>query len=96
MTDGVHIRDEFPNQVIEIEHTWIPMSDGIRLSARIWMPEYAANNPVPAILEYIPYRKRDGTRVRDDCRLWYWAGHGFICICLDIRGTGDSEGLITD
>ena len=59
MTDGTHIRDEFPNQVIEIEHTWIPMSDGIRLSARIWMPEYAVNNPLPAILEYIPYRKRD-------------------------------------
>ena len=96
MTDGVHIRDEFPNQVIEIEHTWIPMSDGIRLSARIWMPEYAVNNPVPAILEYIPYRKRDGTRVRDDCRHRYWAGHGYICIRLDIRGTGDSEGLITD
>ena len=96
MTDGTHIRDEFPNQVIEIEHTWIPMSDGIRLSARIWMPEYAVNNPVPAILEYIPYRKRDGTRVHDDCRHRYWAGHGYICIRLDIRGTGDSEGLITD
>jgi len=96
MTDSTQIREEYPNQVVEIEHTWIPLSDGIRLSARIWMPLDAVDNPVPAILEYIPYRKRDGTRVRDDCRHRYWAGHGYICIRLDIRGTGDSEGLITD
>ena len=66
MTDSTQIREEYPNQVVEIEHTWIPLSDGIRLSARIWMPLDAVDNPVPAILEYIPYRKRDGTRVRDD------------------------------
>jgi len=87
---------EFPRDVEEIEHVWIPMSDGVRLSARIWRPKDAGTDPVPAILEYIPYRKRDGTRVRDDCRHRYWAGHGYACIRLDIRGTGDSEGLITD
>ncbi len=32
----------------------------------------------------------------DNCRHGYWAGHGHACIRLDIRGTGDSEGLITD
>ncbi len=90
------IVDEFPHSVVEIEHIWIPMPDGVRLSARLWMPEDAKQTPVPAILEYIPYRKRDGTRVRDDCRHGYWAGHGYACIRLDIRGTGDSEGLITD
>ncbi|HSF95200.1 MAG TPA: CocE/NonD family hydrolase, partial [Thermohalobaculum sp.] len=74
----------------------IPMPDGVRLSARVWMPENAEAEPVPAILEYIPYRKRDGTRLRDDCRHRYWAGHGYACIRLDIRGTGESEGLITD
>ena len=26
----------------------------------------------------------------------YLAGHGYACIRLDIRGTGDSEGIITD
>jgi putative CocE/NonD family hydrolase len=88
--------DQFPKQVREIEHLWIPMPDGIRLSARVWLPEDAETDPVPAILEYIPYRKRDGTRLRDDCRHRYWAGHGYACIRLDIRGTGDSEGLITD
>lgn len=90
------IVENYPHVVKEIEHIWIPMSDGVRLSARVWMPEDADKRPVPAILEYIPYRKRDGTRTRDDCRHRYWAGHGYACIRLDIRGTGESEGLITD
>ena len=44
------------------EHVWIPLHDGCRLGARLWLPEDALEAPVPAILEYIPYRKRDGTR----------------------------------
>ena len=35
------------------------------LAARIWLPADAEQNPVPAILEYLPYRKRDGTYERD-------------------------------
>jgi len=96
VTETARFRTDFPHAVREIEHVWIPMPDGVRLSARIWMPEDAEANPAPAILEYIPYRKRDGTRVRDDCRHHYWAGYGYVCVRLDIRGTGDSEGLITD
>lgn len=90
------IVDTFPHTVVEHENIWIPMSDGIRLAARVWMPEDAESIAFPAILEYIPYRKRDGTRVNDDCRHRYLAGHGYVCIRLDIRGTGDSEGQITD
>ena len=37
----------------------------LRLAARIWLPEDAEANPVPAILEFLPYRKRDGTSERD-------------------------------
>ena len=88
--------DTLPHKVRQIEHQWIPMPDGVRLSARIWLPESAEDAPVPAILEYIPYRKRDGTRLRDEPRHGYLAGHGYACVRLDIRGTGDSEGLITD
>ncbi len=88
--------NEFPNKVKEVENVWIPMSDGINLAARIFMPEDAQENPVPAILEYIPYRKRDSKRVRDEINHRYYAGHGYIGIRVDIRGSGDSEGLLTD
>ena len=72
------------------------MPDGIRLAAKLWLPEDAERDPVPAILEYVPYRKREGTRTYDQGSHMYWAGHGYACLRLDIRGTGDSEGLITD
>ncbi|NBT32146.1 MAG: hypothetical protein EBT13_09660, partial [Rhodobacteraceae bacterium] len=52
---------ELACKLVEFEDMGIPMPDGTRLSARVWMPEDATDKPVPAILEYIPYRKRDGT-----------------------------------
>ena len=55
------IETRFPHRVRELEHVLIPLADGTRLAARIWLPEDAERNPVPAILEYLPYRKRDGT-----------------------------------
>ena len=72
------------------------MPDGTRLSARIWMPVDAANDPVPAIIEHLPYRKRDGTIARDSLTHPYFAGHGYACIRVDMRGNGDSEGLMDD
>jgi predicted acyl esterase len=35
------------------------------LAARFWLPDDAEQSPVPAILEHLPYRKRDGTYERD-------------------------------
>jgi uncharacterized protein len=86
----------FPSKIREIETLWIPLADGVQLAARVWMPEDAEQNPVPAILEYIPYRRRDGTRDGDDLTHPYFAGHGYACVRLDIRGSGDSDGLILD
>ncbi|MEZ5778087.1 MAG: CocE/NonD family hydrolase [Paracoccaceae bacterium] len=88
------IQTDFPFAVRAIENIFVPLPDGTRLAARVWMPESA--DPVPALLEYLPYRKRDGTRGRDDQMHAFIAGHGYVCIRLDIRGTGDSEGLIDD
>ena len=72
------------------------MSDGRKLAGRLWLPEDAEQHPVPAILEYIPYRRRDGTREGDELTHPYLAGHGYACLRLDIRGSGDSEGVIHD
>nr|WP_198670454.1 CocE/NonD family hydrolase [Oceanicella sp. SM1341] len=87
---------EFPRKVVETPDMAIVMPDGCRLSARVWMPEDAGAHPVPAIVEHLPYRKRDGTTARD-CLTHAWlAGHGYACIRIDMRGNGDSEGLMED
>ena len=90
------IRTDFPHAVVETEDMGIVMSDGVRLSARVWMPADAGTHPVPAVLEYIPYRKRDGTLPRDEMMHPYFAGHGYAAVRVDMRGNGDSEGLMTD
>ena len=80
----------------EIEDMEIILSDGCRLSARVWMPVDANAHPVPAILEYLPYRKRDGTCARDALTHPYFAKRGYACIRVDMRGNGDSQGLMED
>ena len=89
-------RRDLPCAVREIENLWIPLPDGTRLAARVWLPEGAEAFPVPVILEYIPYRKRDRQALKDPTIHGYFAGHGYAAVRLDIRGTGDSEGLIED
>jgi putative CocE/NonD family hydrolase len=86
----------FPRDVRVLEHVWIPLHDGTRLAARIWLPRDAEQRPVPALLEYLPYRKRDGTHERDALTHPYLAGHGYAGVRVDIRGTGESEGLLYD
>jgi hypothetical protein len=74
--------------------TWIPMADGVRLSARLWIPEGTA--PVPAVLEYIPYRKQDAYRGHDDVWGPTLASYGIAYVRVDVRGSGNSEGVLTD
>ena len=82
--------------VREIENAWIPLADGTKLAARMWMPENADSLPVPVILEYLPYRKRDGTTERDALTHPYMAAWGYACVRVDMRGNGESEGLMED
>ena len=79
-----------------IENLWIPLQDGTRLAARVWMPDGAAQRPVPAILEHLPYRKRDGTCLRDESTYPVFAAAGYAGVRVDMRGCGDSDGLMTD
>jgi putative CocE/NonD family hydrolase len=96
MSDALSTTSRLPRSVRAIENVWIPMQDGTCLAARIWLPEDADAQPVPAILEYIPYRKRDFTRHRDSVMHPYVAAYGYACIRVDLRGSGDSEGVLTD
>ncbi len=72
------------------------MADGVRLSARIWLPTDAGSYPVPGLMELSPYRKSDGTALRDAAVAPWFAGHGYAVVRVDVRGTGNSEGVITD
>ena len=87
---------QFPHSVSVTEHLWITLQDGTRLAARMWLPLSASQQPVPAILEYIPYRKRDGTRTRDEPMHGYFAGQGYAVLRVDMRGSGESDGLLED
>ncbi len=77
-----------------IENQWIVLEDGTRLAARIWMPEGAETSPVPAVFEFLPYRKRDGTSPRDESTYPVFAAAGIAGVRVDIRGSGESDGVI--
>ena len=51
---------------------------------------------LPAILEYIPYRKDDITAPQDESRMAWFAEHGYACMRVDLRGSGDSDGVLLD
>jgi predicted acyl esterase len=79
-----------------IENEWIPLKDGTKLGVRLWLPESSEHKPVPVVLEYLPYRKRDELRWRDDATAINLAPYGIAFARVDIRGTGDSSGVMTD
>jgi uncharacterized protein len=83
------------SQGVRFIHASIPMSDGIKIAACIWMPEGSATHPVPALLEYSPYHS-------SQVAAWtpkyphFLASHGYACVVADIRGSGDSDGPVQD
>jgi putative CocE/NonD family hydrolase len=85
-----------PVEIVELDPVWITMQDGTRLAATIRRPKDAERHPVPVILEYLPYRRRDGTIQRDAITHTWFAEQGYAAVRLDIRGTGDSDGLMRD
>ncbi len=86
-----------PRRAVQVtEHVWVPMADGVRLSARLFLPAGARSAPVPAVLESIPYRKRDAYRAHDTAWGEALASHGIAYVRIDVRGSGDSEGVLVD
>lgn len=88
-SNSLHTIQEWPD-------LGIVLSDGCRLSARVWLPQNADHHPVPVILEYLPYRKRDGTAARDALTHPWFARRGYASVRVDMRGNGDSEGVMDD
>ena len=91
---AVRVLDDLPREIREIENVWIPLPDGERMAARVFLPDDAETDPVPAIIEYNPYRKRDLTAINNEPIHGYLAGHGYAGVRLEIRGSGESDGIL--
>ncbi|MFI9616013.1 CocE/NonD family hydrolase [Streptomyces sp. NPDC052023] len=89
----MRIRTSFPYETTH-QDLRIPLPDGTRLYARVWRP--ITGEPVPALLEYLPYRLTDWTAPRDHQRHPWYAGHGYASVRVDVRGHGNSEDVPTD
>src|SRR5215470_5617912 len=88
---------ESPRYGVRLEQQWIPMPDGVRLAATLYMPDGAKpKEKFPVLLEYLPYRKDDSTAARDYPIHSYFARRGYVSVRVDIRGFGASEGAPTD
>ena len=83
---------KLPHAWSETEDISIPLADGCCLAAKLWLPDIADTQPVPCIIEVLPYRKRDAYAVRDSSIHRYFAGHGYAAMRVDMRGSGDSDG----
>lgn len=67
------------------------MSDGIKLSANLYLP--VGEQPFPAIMTYIPYLKDGGGGLGSmHAYQAHFASRGYAVIQLDMRGVGSSEG----
>ena len=77
-----------------IKNVQIPMRDGVHLGADLYVPDRDDGEPLPVVMEYIPYRKDE---VAPGDRFYsYFPAHGYIVARVDIRGTGASGGVATD
>ena len=78
---------------VQLQKTWIPMHDGVRLAVTLYRPAGAPPGAhFPALLEYLPYRKDDDEAARDFGNHSYFARHGYVGARVDVRGFGNSEG----
>ncbi|HEY6402561.1 MAG TPA: CocE/NonD family hydrolase, partial [Blastocatellia bacterium] len=69
----------------------IPMRDGVKLNANIFIPKNAAG-PLPIILERTPYKAPDSARGWAQGKYAALAAGGYIFVFQDIRGRYKSEG----
>lgn len=94
---GAAVPPSAPTYGVQLVKTWIPMRDGVRLAATLYMPATTKSGKrFPALLEYLPYRKDDDEAARDYGTHTYFARRGYVGARVDIRGFGASEGATPD
>ncbi|HEY5658065.1 MAG TPA: CocE/NonD family hydrolase [Myxococcota bacterium] len=83
-----------PTYEIALRTAWIPLPDGVRLAADLFVPAGGGvGERFPVLLEYLPYRK-DESRSRNYALYSYFVRRGYIVARVDMRGTGNSEGRL--
>lgn len=76
-----------------VETIRLPLSDGCELFGRLWLATASEGVPVPAILNAHPY----GIWASSDDRFnASRARHGYAAVRIDLRGTGNSDGIPED
>ena len=87
---------DITHEGIEVKTIWIPLPDGVKLAADLFMPaDREATAKFPVLFELIPYRKDEGRHKRFKM-FSYFVKHGYIVVRADIRGTGTSEGKLIE
>jgi putative CocE/NonD family hydrolase len=78
--------------------TETPATGPIRLAGHYWYHRVAVaeGKRLPAVVELNPYRRRDGTMRGDSAWYPYFAYCGYLVFRVDLQGSGDSEGILTD
>ncbi|MFE0090969.1 CocE/NonD family hydrolase [Streptomyces sp. NPDC058991] len=93
----MRIRTDYPYETRQ-DDVRIPVPDACGgttlLHGRVWRP--VTDEPVPALLEYLPSRLSDRTAASDRQRHPWYAGHGYASVRVDVRGHGNSEGVPGD
>ncbi|MGB3537693.1 MAG: CocE/NonD family hydrolase [Mesorhizobium sp.] len=83
-----------PHKVVCTDPLFVTLADGTRIAITLWRPD--TDTKVPVVVEMVPYRRRDGTVTRDmEIHPWL-AAHGIACARIDLRGSGDSDGILAD
>lgn len=73
-----------------IRDVMIPMRDGVRLAANLYMPEEPGQ--YPGIFAFYPYLKDGYIGIAHEPHHRHFASRGYAVMQVDFRGTGASEG----
>ena len=81
-----------------IERGTLTMLDGVKLAVSYWMPRAKRmGEKFPVFFEMNGYRKDDLCYLSWDYPVGaYFARHGYVVAKVDLRGTGDSTGVLPE
>ena len=70
----------------------------LTLRAHYWYhaPAMKSGKRLPAIVDFNPYRRRDGMLYVDSMMYPWFSYNEYLCFRVDLHGSGDSDGTMTD